>query len=91
MISKVPVVGNLFKQTEEVKDRTELLVMITPRVVRRSHQLDEVTRLLRSRSVGLNAGFSDTSEQLTDFKPEAKIGKPSKLPFLNVLGNTKIY
>ncbi|MEP0408954.1 secretin N-terminal domain-containing protein [Roseibium sp.] len=91
MISKVPVVGNLFKQTDEVKDRTELLVMITPRVVRRSHQLDEVTRLLRSRSAGLNTGFSDTSKQLTDFKPEAKIGKPSKLPFLNVLGNMKIY
>jgi general secretion pathway protein D len=34
-----------------MNDRTELLVMITPRVVRSSLQLDGITRLLRSRAV----------------------------------------
>ncbi|MEP3669770.1 MAG: type II and III secretion system protein, partial [Roseibium sp.] len=51
VISKVPVVGNLFKQTDDVLDRTELLVMITPRVVRRSLQLDSITRLLKGRLI----------------------------------------
>jgi len=51
VIKDVPVLGNLFKQTDNVTDRTELLVMITPRVVRRSLQLDNITRLLKSRSL----------------------------------------
>jgi general secretion pathway protein D len=50
-LSKVPVFGKLFKQTTNMNDRTELLVMITPRVVRSSLQLDGITRLLRSRAV----------------------------------------
>lgn len=58
VISNVPVVGNLFKQTDDVKDRTELLVMITPRVVRRSLQLDNITRLLKSRSLLSGSGAS---------------------------------
>ncbi|EAV41352.1 general secretion proteinD [Stappia aggregata IAM 12614] len=91
LMSKMPIVGNLFKQTDAVKDRTELLVMITPRVVRRSHQLDELTRLLRSRSTGLHTSFSDGPDTAAEFRPEPKIGKPAKLPILNVLGNMEFY
>jgi general secretion pathway protein D len=49
-VSKIPAFGDLFKQTNRVKERTELLVMITPRVVRSSLQLDGITRLLRART-----------------------------------------
>lgn len=49
-VSKLPLIGRLFQQRENVTDRTELLVMITPRVVRSSLQLDTITRQLRSRS-----------------------------------------
>jgi type IV pilus assembly protein PilQ len=33
LIGDIPVVGNLFKNTQKVNDRTELLIFITPRVV----------------------------------------------------------
>ncbi|MEL6839006.1 MAG: secretin N-terminal domain-containing protein [Pseudomonadota bacterium] len=47
VVSDIPVVGELFKQTNNTIARTELLVMITPRVVRKPSQLDNITRQLR--------------------------------------------
>ncbi|WP_341367272.1 secretin N-terminal domain-containing protein [Yoonia sp. BS5-3] len=47
VVSDIPVVGELFKQTTNDVARTELLVMITPRVVRKPSQLDNITRQLR--------------------------------------------
>ncbi|WP_199823868.1 secretin N-terminal domain-containing protein [Labrenzia sp. OB1] len=49
VVSDVPLIGKLFQQTSNISSRTELLVMITPRVVRRSGQIDHITRLLKSR------------------------------------------
>ncbi|EHS52675.1 type II and III secretion system protein [Rhizobium sp. PDO1-076] len=50
-LSKIPVIGKMFQQTGSVQARTELLVMITPRVVRRSLQLDSITQELRAHSI----------------------------------------
>ena len=33
-ISNVPIIGNFFKSKAERKERTELMVLITPRLVR---------------------------------------------------------
>ena len=49
LLSEIPVFGNLFKTTEEVERRTELLVLITPRVVRNRSEALEVTEELRRR------------------------------------------
>ncbi|MGD8810293.1 MAG: hypothetical protein PVG24_11855, partial [Gammaproteobacteria bacterium] len=49
VISQVPVVGNLFKTTTNELDRTELLVLLTPRVVRNAGDARSVTRELRDR------------------------------------------
>jgi general secretion pathway protein D len=49
ILRKMPVVGNLFKQNTNNAARFELLIMITPRVVRRSSELESITRLLRSQ------------------------------------------
>jgi general secretion pathway protein D len=42
----LPVIGKLFKQEQVRVQRTELLVLITPRVVRSSSEIDGITRLL---------------------------------------------
>ncbi len=49
VVSNIPVVGELFKQTQNDIARNELLVMITPRVVRKPSQLDNITRQLREK------------------------------------------
>lgn len=39
----VPVFGNLFKNTADVDIRTELVVLITPRVVRNPSEIGRIT------------------------------------------------
>ena len=34
ILSQLPIIGNLFKSKAERKERTELLVLVTPRLVR---------------------------------------------------------
>ncbi len=43
LISKVPFLKNLFGNTKNHKDRTELIVLITPRVIRNSDEGREMT------------------------------------------------
>jgi general secretion pathway protein D len=50
-VRKVPVLGKLFSQKADTQTRSELLIMITPRVVRTAHQLDTLTNQLRKHSV----------------------------------------
>ena len=49
VLRKVPVFGHLFKQNTDHVRRFELLVMITPRVVRRSSEIENITRMLREQ------------------------------------------
>ena len=52
-LSEVPMLGNLFKTTSNTSARTELLVLLTPRVVRDRQDARTVTEQLRQRLRGL--------------------------------------
>lgn len=45
--ASIPVVGQLFRSNSDSRQRTELLVLITPRVSRASMEIEEITRTLR--------------------------------------------
>ena len=47
VLKDVPVLGNLFKTTNERDDRTELIVLITPRVVRNPTEIRQLTNDIR--------------------------------------------
>jgi general secretion pathway protein D len=49
VLGTVPILGELFKQTTDKGNRVELIVMITPRVIRHSTQLENITRMLRGQ------------------------------------------
>lgn len=49
LISEIPLLGHLFKTTNNIVNRTELLVLITPRVVRSQVEAREATDELRRR------------------------------------------
>jgi general secretion pathway protein D len=49
VLMDIPILGNLFKTTGQGSQRTELLVLITPRVVRGASQARAVTDELRQR------------------------------------------
>lgn len=54
LLADIPVLGNLFKTTTDRIDRTELLVLLTPRVVRDLQDARDVTTELRERLTGLD-------------------------------------
>ena len=49
----LPIMGNLFGSTSNITNRTELLVMITPRVLTNEQDLRDISREIHSRTVGL--------------------------------------
>ncbi|MDS4019768.1 MAG: type II and III secretion system protein, partial [Candidatus Competibacter sp.] len=49
ILYKIPVLGALFGNTNEAVDRTELIVLLTPRVVRDSQEADQVTDEIRRK------------------------------------------
>jgi len=49
LLSQIPIFGNLFKTTTRNRGRTELLVLISPRVVRSRNDARAVTDELRRR------------------------------------------
>ena len=53
LLADIPILGNLFKTTSDRIDRTELLVLLTPRVVRDLQDARDVTQELRERLTGL--------------------------------------
>lgn len=55
LLHKIPVMGNLFSQKVNEKSRTELLVLITPKVVRNQLDARSITDEYRSRLMNLPA------------------------------------
>ena len=56
VLKDIPVLGNAFKTTSQNFDRTELLVLITPRVIRGESEARDVTEELRKRLTTLQFG-----------------------------------
>lgn len=51
LLRRIPGLGDLFNRRSNSNSRTELLIMITPRVVRNSDGLDDLTRRLRMQTI----------------------------------------
>lgn len=68
----IPIVGNLFKRKKDTQRKTELLILITPRVVRSGSEARQITDELRRRIPGANrniqngTGQSSTRHRLLD-------------------------
>ncbi|MCZ6770673.1 MAG: type II secretion system secretin GspD [Proteobacteria bacterium] len=53
LLSDIPILGNLFKTNSESTRRTELIILITPRVIHNSEEATEAMEELRGRMKGL--------------------------------------
>ncbi len=71
VLHSIPVLGNLFGTTSNMGSRTELLVVITPRVVRTDVDIREVSDDLRSRLRGLAAAAPARPDAQPENAPDA--------------------
>ncbi|UWP96194.1 type II secretion system secretin GspD [Aliiroseovarius crassostreae] len=69
-LGDVPVVGNLFKRTESKKSRSELLILIRPRVVYSDNDGKNITDYWRNKLSGANSilsgGLGSASHSIGD-------------------------
>lgn len=70
-LGKVPVVGNLFRSKSSRKGRTELLILIRPRVVRNEEEAADATAYWRSKLSGsnglLHSGLGSATHTVRDY------------------------
>ncbi|WP_051294641.1 type II secretion system protein GspD [Gemmobacter nectariphilus] len=70
-LGRIPVVGNLFRNKSSMKGRTELLILIRPRVVRNEAEAAEATQYWRGRLAKSNGmlqtGLGSGHHALQDF------------------------
>jgi len=83
-LSDIPYVGNLFSTTTKTEDRTELLVMITPRVLRNQQDLSDITREMRERMTGLESmadstNYAGQKDSNAPKSLEVNISKPAEV------------
>ncbi|MCB1915075.1 MAG: type II secretion system secretin GspD [Rhodocyclaceae bacterium] len=62
LLADLPIVGALFGTTTVNSDRTELLVMITPRVVRTERDVRDVTEEMKRRMFSLRSFLSERTD-----------------------------
>ena len=86
LLGDIPILGNLFKSTDKSKSKTELMVFLTPRVVRnpddaaklRQHEQDKLSSTSKNdvdQAIGGGGSKSQKIEK-TDKPPKEGGGKP---------------
>jgi general secretion pathway protein D len=70
LLSKIPILG-AFRHADASPQRTELVLMITPRIVSDTAQAREVTDELRRKLPSLEASCSDATATRRRFRPAA--------------------
>ncbi|CAN1484676.1 PulD Type II secretory pathway, component PulD [Paracoccaceae bacterium] len=70
-VGRVPVLGNLFRNKKSREGRTELLILIRPRVVMSDQDAGEATRYWRNKVSGadsmLDAGLGSVNHTISDY------------------------
>ena len=69
LLSSIPVVGNLFKNTDNTRTRTEIIVLITPRVIYNSEDAQTITQ-----------EYQDKFESLAPLRAKQKALKEGVVP-----------
>ncbi|MDR2093879.1 MAG: type II secretion system secretin GspD [Azoarcus sp.] len=69
LLQDIPVVGGLFRSTGEEAKRTELIVMLTPRVIRTGQDVRQIGAELRQRMSGLQQLRGDAAAHVQRLEP----------------------
>jgi general secretion pathway protein D len=69
LLGEIPVIGNLFGSTRNANIRTELIVFLTPRVIRNPEDARDVSEELRSRLRSLRQAEDPPAGVLGPYRP----------------------
>jgi general secretion pathway protein D len=81
ILSKIPILGALFGSKDTTDDRTELVLLITPRVLYDSRQAEEITNEIRSRLKDVDEYLKemekDRQEAAVRLEKSTELSKPA--------------
>jgi general secretion pathway protein D len=77
VLSHIPIIGSLFGSQDYVNSRTELLLIITPRVIANNQQMRNITLELRKKMQNLDESVLPSPKQREDLKLDPA---PAKVP-----------
>lgn len=85
LISKIPLLGNLFKGVSKEESRSELIILIQPRVIESGNDLYHMTNKERERLESAQEAFEflDEREKMALDPPAGEVRRPAPLPALN--------
>ncbi|MBK9616878.1 MAG: hypothetical protein IPO35_15740 [Uliginosibacterium sp.] len=86
LLKDIPLLGALFSSNTKTNEKTELLVMITPRVVRTGSDAADVSLELRERMRGL----SRLGGELDVLIPEMTGSERSGIPAVDAKGGASV-
>jgi general secretion pathway protein D len=69
-LARIPFLGALFGNTSVTTNRTELIVLVTPRVIRTSEESDKVTNLLKNEFINLKYSMEQLNRNLSKMDHE---------------------
>jgi general secretion pathway protein D len=69
VLSSIPLIGSLFGSTEKKRDRTELIILITPRVVTNPDEAREMTQEYQQKFESLKPLHAKQAEQPVEAAP----------------------
>lgn len=69
-LNKIPVLGHLFGRTSKETKRTELIVLLTPRVIRNQEEAGNVTSDYLKRLKGIEKEFNIDMKKKEEISPE---------------------
>ncbi|HCJ50600.1 MAG TPA: type II secretion system protein GspD [Gallionella sp.] len=79
LLSRLPLLGGLFGSLDDNHNRTELVILITPRVMKTSVQASEITDEYRSRMVNLEDMLKTLNKNRATSMADPETGLPVKL------------
>jgi type II secretion system protein D len=78
LLGDIPLLGALFKSTTRVKKRTELMIILTPHVLRNARQADWLTE----RNLNRVEAMRDKAARTRNTVKEFFLGRPKESPLL---------
>jgi general secretion pathway protein D len=71
-LSQIPILGALFGQTNKGSNRSELIIMITPHVIRTPEKLEEMTRDLKDSLRNVRTYADEKEKEIRQDREEAR-------------------
>lgn len=85
-LNRVPILGRLFGSTDRNRNRTELIVLITPRIIRGSEDAKQVTDDYQNKFESLEplrkSASTSPLKTLSNFEPPPTLSEPPPAPVI---------